>query len=149
MRRTYSKPFWLIARYGTGGMEALRTNLVAGKEALPVFSFEDEAKMFLELEAFGGEWRPRKTAAGELISILYCLCVGVDRVVMDPLPAPFAGSNDLLSMGREAFMDFACEKGRGARRWFQSSRLIEQAGGRANARLMGAHQTPPREPQRL
>ncbi len=30
-------------------MEVLRTILASGEEALPVFSFEDEARMFLEL----------------------------------------------------------------------------------------------------
>jgi hypothetical protein len=43
------RPFWLIAKYQTGGMEVLRTILASGEEALPVFSFEDEARMFLEL----------------------------------------------------------------------------------------------------
>lgn len=93
-------------------MELLRITLDSGQEALPVFSFEDEARVFLRLGVFGSDWRPRETATGELISVLYSLCAGVDSVVLDPLPVPFAGSNDLLSMRREAFMAFALEQDR-------------------------------------
>lgn len=109
-----SRTFWLIVRHDVGRMEALTTGLPSGEEALPVFSFEDEARMFLELGAFDGDWWARETAAGELISILYCLYANVDRVVLDPLPGPNAVVNDLVSMGREAFVEFAGEEGRGA-----------------------------------
>ena len=85
----------------------LRITLACGEEALPVFSFEDEARMFLELGAFDGDWRARETGAGELISLLYCLCASADRVVLDPVPGPDAVLNDLVSLGREAFMEFA------------------------------------------
>jgi hypothetical protein len=107
VRRTHSRQFWLIARYRTGGMEVLRTILASGREALPVFSFEDEARMFLDLGAPGGGWRARETTAGELTSVLCGLCANVDRVVLDPVPLPgrlSEGVNELLSMEREAFM---------------------------------------------
>lgn len=91
-------------------MESLKIPLTTGKEALPVFSFEDEAGMFLRLGKFDGDRRIRETGAREIMSMLYPLCVGVDSVVLDPLPAPFAGLNALLSMGREAFMKFADER---------------------------------------
>jgi hypothetical protein len=106
VRRTYSRPFWLIARHQTGGMEVLKTNLASGKEALPVFSFEDEARMFLELGASGG-WRVRETTAGELTSVLCGPCANVDRIVLDPVPLPgrlSEGLIGLLSMERKAFM---------------------------------------------
>ncbi len=109
-----SRPYWLIVRHDVGRMEVLTTGLHSGKEALAVFSFEDEARMFLELGAFGGHWRLRETRAGELISILYCLYAGVRRVALDPLPGPSAVLNDLVSMGREAFVEFAGEEGCGA-----------------------------------
>jgi hypothetical protein len=86
-------------------MEVLRATLASGKEALPVFSFEDEARMFLELGT-PGCWRVKETTADELTSVLFGLCPGVDRVVLDPLPGPFAQAlMDLVSMGREAFME--------------------------------------------
>jgi hypothetical protein len=109
-----SRTFWLIVRHEAGRMEVLTTGLPSGEEALPVFSFEDEARMFLGLGAFDGDWRVRETGAGELISILYCLCTSVDRVVLDPLSGPYAVLNDLVSMGREAFVEFAGEEGCGA-----------------------------------
>jgi hypothetical protein len=103
--RTCSRPLWLIVKYRVGGMEVLRTTLASGREALPVFSFEDEARMFLELGT-SGCWQVRETTAGELTSILFGPCAGVGRVVLDPLPGSFAEpSMDLVSMGRKAFME--------------------------------------------
>jgi hypothetical protein len=88
-------------------MEVLTTNLARGGEALPVFSFEEEANMFLRLGALGDDWRARETAGGELVSVLCGPCAGVDRVVLDPVPLPGSlveGLKGLLSTGREAFM---------------------------------------------
>ncbi|MGH3148338.1 MAG: hypothetical protein ACRDTR_21355 [Rubrobacter sp.] len=111
VRKTYSGPFWLIAKYRTGGLEVLRTILASGEEALAVFSFEDEAGMFLELGTSGG-WRVRETTAGELTSVLFGPCAGVDRVVLDPLPGQFARAlMDLASVGREAFMETYLKSG--------------------------------------
>jgi hypothetical protein len=105
VRKSYSRPFWLIVKYHrTGGIEMLRINLASGEETLPVFSVEDEARMFFELGTSGG-WRVRETAAGELISILFGPCAGVRRVALDPLPGPDAALAGLVSMGREAFME--------------------------------------------
>ena len=120
MRKTNSRPFWLIVKYRTGGIELLRIKLGSGEEALPVFSFEDEARMFFELGTSDG-WRVRETAAGELISILFGPCAGVRRVALDPLPGPDAAAlASLVSMGREAFLEAllnmqqlrSCESGR-------------------------------------
>jgi hypothetical protein len=104
VRKSYSRAFWLIVKYRTGGMEVLRIKLASREEALPVFSFEDEARMFFELGTSDG-WRVRQTAAGELISILFGPCAGVRRVALDPLPGPDAALAGLVSMGREAFME--------------------------------------------
>jgi hypothetical protein len=120
VRKSYSRPFWLIVKYRTGGMEVLRIKLASGEEALPVFSFEDEARMFFELGTSDG-WRVRQTAAGELISILFGPCAGVRWVALDPLPGPDAAAlADLVSMRRKAFMASllnmqrlpSCESGR-------------------------------------
>jgi hypothetical protein len=120
VRKSYSRAFWLIVKYRTGGMEVLRIKLASGEETLPVFSFEDEARMFFELGTSDG-WRVRQTAAGELISILFGPCAGVRWVALDPLPGPDAAAlADLVSMRREAFMASllnmqrlpSCESGR-------------------------------------
>ena len=105
MKNLVPRPFWLIVNYQFGRMEVLRINLASGEEALPVFSFEDEARMFLELGASDG-WRVRETAAGELTSVLFGPCAGVRRVALDPLPGPDAAALvGLVSMEREAFME--------------------------------------------
>jgi hypothetical protein len=87
-------------------MDVLTSRLASGEEALQVFSFEEEARMFLELGAMGGDWRVRVTSPGELISVLFCLCASVKRVALDSLPHPDgAALNHLMSMEREAFSD--------------------------------------------
>ena len=117
VRRTCPRPFWLIVKHRTGGMEALRTTLASGEEALAVFGFEEEAGMFLEIGASGGGWRVRETTPGELISVLYGPCAGVGRVALDPLPRPIAqASSDLVSMKREAFVEW-CSSGKRSGRW--------------------------------
>jgi len=101
------KSFWLIAKVEAGRMTALTTDLGWGKTALPVFSFEDEARMFLELGESRGGWRVRETAAGELASVLLGPCAGVGRVLLDPLPGlDGIVSADLVSMEREPFVEF-------------------------------------------
>jgi hypothetical protein len=108
--RLASRRFWLIVRHDVCRMEVLTTGLPSGEEALPVFSFEDEARMFLEL-ATSDCWRVRETTAGELISLLLGLCAGVDRVVLDPLPGQFAQAlADLVSMRREDFIESYARK---------------------------------------
>jgi hypothetical protein len=103
--RLASRPFWLTVKDEPGRIDVLTANLITGEAALPVFSFEDEARMFLELGALGS-WRVRVTSAGELISVLSGPCAGIRRVVLDPLPGlDGEGLNDLLSMEREAFME--------------------------------------------
>ncbi len=103
--RLAPRPFWLIVKDQPGRIDVLTTKLATGEAALPVFSFEDEARMFLELGALG-VWRVRVTSAGELISVLSGPCAGIRRVVLDPLPGlDGEGLNDLLSMEREAFME--------------------------------------------
>lgn len=99
------RTFWLIVNSQSGGIKVLRTILASGEEALPVFSFEDEARMFLELGA-SGSWRVRETMAGELISILFGPCVSIRKVSLDPLPGPDAAAlTSLVSIEREAFLE--------------------------------------------
>ena len=104
MKNLVPRPFWLIAKYQTGGMEVLRITLACGEEALPVFSCEKGARMFLEFGAPDG-WRVRVTTAGELISVLFGPCAGVGWVAPDPLPGrDAAASVGLVSLGRVAFI---------------------------------------------
>jgi hypothetical protein len=98
-------PYWLLAKRGTGGLEVLTTSLADGRRVLPVFSFEEEADLYLHL-GIRGSWRVRLTEAGELLSLLYCLCNKVDLVALDPMSEVETEVMDrLVSLERERFMD--------------------------------------------
>ena len=72
-----------------------------GEQALPVFSGEGEAEMFVWLEgAFEDGWRVRETTCGELVSVLYGPCREVTHVSLDPVP----GITELVSLSRRAFV---------------------------------------------
>lgn len=103
--RAPRRPLWLITNHETGGMCVLTLDSGGDREALPVFSFEEEAETFLQLEMPGTGWRARKTMAGELVSLLHGPCAGVERVALDPLPAVCGETMvDLVSLGRENFL---------------------------------------------
>jgi hypothetical protein len=100
---------WLIVKDRTSGMDVLTLDLGSGQEALAVFGFEEEARMFLELRptaAPGEGWRVRRTSAGELVSVLYGPCSGARRVVLDPLPGVLdrGKSIGLLAIDRNGFL---------------------------------------------
>ena len=74
-------------------------------EALPVFSFEEEAEMFLQLKTLETCWRARETTPGELVSLLYGPCAGVKSVALDPLPVVGGEiAADLTGRGRDRFV---------------------------------------------
>ncbi len=98
-------PFWLLAKRRLGRLEVLTTSLADGRRVLPVFSFEEEANLYLSLGA-EGSWRVRQTEVGELLSLLYCLCNKVEVVALDPVSEI---ETDVLcrlvSFERERFVD--------------------------------------------
>jgi hypothetical protein len=73
---------------------------------LPVFSFEEEAEMFLRLGGYdGGRWRAREGRVGELVSVLYGPCKDVSGVALDPLPGMLKdGTVGLVWVGRGRFV---------------------------------------------
>lgn len=96
--------FWLIENNEEGRSKALTVYLARGEMALPVFSHEEEAETFLRLGGASGEgWRVEETAAGDLVSMLYGPCAGVEKVALDPLPIS-CGMIDLVSLDRGRFM---------------------------------------------
>lgn len=104
-------PYWLIVKYEINRMDVLTSHLVGGEEALPVFSFKEEAGMFFEHLALGNRWQVRETTAGELISILFGPCASADRVALDPLPEiDVEMLIYLASMQREDFVEFLMGK---------------------------------------
>ena len=82
-----SRTRWLIARDGAYGRLDPLCVYAGTARVLPVFSFEEEAEMFLRLEGYeGGGWRARESSAGELVSVLCGPCKDVKGVALDPLP---------------------------------------------------------------
>jgi hypothetical protein len=75
------------------------------KEVLPVFSFNEEAEMFLRFGVSGTGWRSRESTCGELTSVLYASCRDIEHVALDPLPEMVAGGMvGFVSLSREAFI---------------------------------------------
>jgi hypothetical protein len=106
--------YWLVARNENGRLDVLAIGLAAGEEAMPVFSHEEEAEMFLRLRRVGFEgWQARESTAGELISVLYGPCAGVKCVVLDPLPEMIAQRTlGLVSLSRERFVELVLSRER-------------------------------------
>jgi hypothetical protein len=110
--------WWLIVRNGADRIEMLTVggegDPGSEEEALMVFSFEEEVKMFLRFGKVDGDgWRMRESGAGELVSVLSGPCQDVERVALDPMPemlaekvaGTVAGSTlELVSMSRERFV---------------------------------------------
>ena len=108
--------YWLVVKNENGPLEVLTSGLSVGEEALPVFSHEEEAEMFLWLGGLGDGWQARESAAGELTSILCGLCAGVKKVVLDPLPKMLDEKMVwLVSLERERFLELVLGSGRSPR----------------------------------
>ncbi len=112
--RAPGSAYWLIARNENSRLEVLATGLTGGDKALPVFSHEKEAEMFLRLWEVGFDgWQARESTAGELVSVLYGPCAGVERVVLDPLPEMIVERTvGLVSLSRERFVDLVLSRKR-------------------------------------
>jgi hypothetical protein len=99
--------YWVIAKDGFGQPDLLTVDLDGAGQALPVFSFEEEAEMFLWLQTTeDGREEVRENTPGQLVSILYGPCADVGRVILDPLPEMGARmQNSLLGMDRNDFVE--------------------------------------------
>ena len=95
--------YWLITKHENSRIRILTIDL-GGEEALPVFSFEEEAAMFLSLWVPRTGWWIKKTTAGELISVLYGPCAGIRKVVLDPPVVGDEATVDLLCLSRRRFV---------------------------------------------
>ena len=105
-------PYWLIARNENSRLEVLATCFAGEVDALPVFSHEEEAEMFLRLwEVEFDGWQARESTAGELISVLYGPCASVERVALDPLPEMLVERTvGLVSLSRKRFVDLVLSR---------------------------------------
>jgi hypothetical protein len=108
-RRAGTQRYWVIAKDakdGFGHPDLLTVDLDGAGEALPVFSFEEEAEMFLWLQTTEEGREVRETTPGQLVSILYGSCADVGRIMLDPLPEIGARMQiSLLGMDRDDFVE--------------------------------------------
>jgi hypothetical protein len=103
---------WMVARAGEGRLEPLCVRAGTSRVLL-VFSFEEEAEMFLHLGGYEGSgWRARESCAGELVSVLLGPCLDVEGVALDPLPEMLEdGTIDLVWVGRRRFVEQLLARG--------------------------------------
>ena len=87
-------------------MEVLTVNIACGEEVLPVFSFEEEAKLFLQLGSYEAHWRARKSCVVDLVRVLRGPCADVKSVALDPLPEMLEdGTLALVGVRRKRFLE--------------------------------------------
>ena len=103
---------WLIADRTNGNMDVFTID-DGGERVLPIFSFLDEAEMYVRLQIAtppgnppgAPRWEPRACSPGEIVSVLFGRLSDVARVALEPLPEVCGKTIlDLLSVGREAFV---------------------------------------------
>src|SRR5918995_2428136 len=111
-RRAGTQRYWVIAKDakdapdGFGKPDLLTVDLDGAGEALPIFSFEEEAEMFLWLQTTEDGREVREITPGQLVSILYGPCTDVGRVMLDPLPEIGARvQNSFLGLDRNDFVE--------------------------------------------
>ena len=111
-RRTGTQRYWVIAKDvkdvkdGFGRLDLLTVDLDGTGQALPIFSFEEEAEMFLWLQTTEEGREVMETTPGQLVSILYGPCADVGRVMLDPLPEIGVRMQiSLLGMDRHDFVE--------------------------------------------
>jgi hypothetical protein len=96
--------WWLLARHSDSQSEVLIVTH-GGSEMLPVFSFREEAEMYLRIEMLGGDWQVREISAEELISLLHEKCAIVRSVALDLLPGTRADEvTELVGLDCERFV---------------------------------------------
>jgi hypothetical protein len=115
VRRPGRRPvlsYWLIAKNENRRIEVLTVLLAGGGEALPIFSYEQEAELFLGFQAAGSGWRVRESTTGELVSVLCGPCASATEVCLDPLPEMVAeGTLGLVNLSRKRFVNLVLSKG--------------------------------------
>ena len=104
--------YWLISKNQNGRIEVFTTLLAGGGEALPIFSYEQEAELFLGFQTAESGWRVRESTAGELISLLCGPCASATEVSLDPLPEMVAeGTLGLVNLSRKRFVNLVLTRG--------------------------------------
>ena len=95
--------FWMVLE-GSPQALPLKVFLSDGKEAMALFSGEEEARMFCHFCEKGASTNIRQTTTGEVISLLYCPWCAAKHVALDPFPEILGGRLlELLTLSREDF----------------------------------------------
>lgn len=116
-----STAYWLLVRSETedgrgdvdaAGLSHARTVKLGGLgEALALFSFEEEARMFIWCGTAEAGWHPRKFTPEELLQMLAGPHSTAGFVALDPLPDPiFMGMAPLVSLSRECVVDLLVKR---------------------------------------
>lgn len=100
--RSFEHSHFLIARQDAEDADVLVLRLPDGQTAMPVFTSEEEAGMFLWLETAGEGWRVAEISDGGLVSLLRDSCAGVLRIA-HPFVAKGPGKGP-ASVDREDFL---------------------------------------------
>lgn len=97
--------YWLISD-GTGPSGAYVADHAVLGRSLPVFSFREEAELFLALGGLGDSWRAVDSGPGDFLALFFGPRADVRSVVLDPLPAMLRdGTAGLVSLSLEGFVD--------------------------------------------
>ncbi len=103
MKSTFARQtFWLVVRQRTARLDVY--TIAYEEQVLPIFSFEEEAEMFLRLGVSEKGWRVRESTCGELASLLYGPCRDIGQVSLDLLPDAVGGMIvECVSLNRKEF----------------------------------------------
>ncbi|HEV2093902.1 MAG TPA: hypothetical protein VGR18_12130 [Rubrobacter sp.] len=97
--------YWLICD-GTESSRAFVLDLAGLGPSLPVFSYREEAELFLALGGLDGRWAVREGGTGDFLSLFFGPHTNLKSVVLDPLPAMLReGVAGLVSLSSDRFMD--------------------------------------------
>ncbi len=97
--------YWLICD-GTGPPGALVLDLAGLGRTLPVFSFPEEAEMFMRLDGLDGDWEVREGVADDFFPHFFGTRERVESVVLDPLPGAMGdGAQGPVGIGPGRFVD--------------------------------------------
>ena len=101
VHRVYA--FWVVLEGGAWTLPFM-VALPDGREAIALFSGEEEARMFRHFSKEGANSSILETSAGEVLSLLYGPCSVAGQVALDPFPEVLgARFLELLTLSRERF----------------------------------------------
>lgn len=97
--------YWLICD-GAEPERAFVVDLDGLGRSLPVFSFREEAELFLALDGLGDGWAVRQGGTGDFLPLLLGPGANLANIVLDPLPAMLRESvAGLISISPDRFLD--------------------------------------------